>query len=141
MMQFNPDGSLKLSSKTVQQKIDNENRMKNARCILIKKEMVNFSAPKKCILRLTLSDAIKDSRFVETTYQYFKEKASVPSKIIKLNDQEFDIEIGTDFKRCTDCSNLVNRFREFLDGNIIEQRGNCTFEPFRRGFSYEDHFD
>jgi hypothetical protein len=141
MIEFNPDGSLKLSSKTVQQKMDNENRMKTARCMLIKKEMVNFSAPKKCVLRIQLSDAIKDSRFVETTYQYFKEKASVPSKIIKLNDKEFEIEIGTDFKRCSDCTSLVNRYRDFLDGNIIEQKGNCTYESFRRGFSYEDHFD
>jgi hypothetical protein len=141
MMQFNPDGSLKLGAKTVQQKIDNENKMKNSRCILIKKEMVSFSAPKKCLLHIKLSDAIKDSRFVETTYNYFKEKASVPSKIIKLNDKEFDIEIGTDFRRCSDCTSLVNRYREFLDGNIIEQKGNCTYENFRQNFSYEDHFD
>jgi hypothetical protein len=141
MIQFNPDGSLKLGAKTVQQKIDNENRMKNSRCILIKKEMVSFSAPKRCILHIRLSDAIKDNRFIETTYNYFKEKASVPSKIMKINDKEFDIEIGTDFRRCSDCTNLVNRYREFLDGNIIEQKGNCTYENFRMNFSYEDHFD
>jgi hypothetical protein len=141
MMQFNPDGSLKLSSKALQQKKDDENRMKNSRCMLIKKEMVNFSAPKKCILRLRLSDAMTDNRFVETTYNYFKENAAVQTKLIKINDKEFDIEIGTDFKRCSDCTNLVHRYRDFLDGNIIEQKGNCTYEGFRMNFSYEDHFD
>jgi hypothetical protein len=139
-MQFNPDGSLKLSSKTLQQKKIDEDRMKNSRCILIKKDIVNFSAPKKCVLHLKLSDAFADNRFVETTYNYFKENAKVPSRFIKINEKEFDIEIGTDFRRCSDCSSLVNRYREFLDGNIIEQKGNCTYEGFRN-FSYEDHFD
>jgi hypothetical protein len=139
-MQFNPDGSLKLSSKTLQQKKDDENRMKNSRCILIKKDIVNFSAPKKCVLHIRLSDVFADNRFVEKTYNYFKENAKVPSKFIKINEKEFDIEIDTDFRRCSDCSSLVNRYREFLDGNIIEQKGNCTYEGFRN-FSYEDHFD
>lgn len=141
MIQFNPDGSLKLSSKTVQQKRIDEDRMRTARCILIRKEMVNFSAPKKCILRIRLSDAMIDSRFVETTYRYFKEGATVPTKFIKMSDKEFEIEIGTDFKRCSDCSNLVNRYRDFMDGNLIEQKGNCTFVGFRKNFSYEDYFD
>ncbi|MGV8171521.1 MAG: hypothetical protein ACP5OA_02390 [Candidatus Woesearchaeota archaeon] len=141
MMQFNPDGSLKLPNKTVQNKLDNENRMKNVRCIEIKKEMVNFSAPKRCLLHLRLSDAMTDNRFVETTYNYFKDKATVPTKIIKLNDKEFDIEIGTDFKRCSDCTNLIHRYKDFLDGNVIELKGNCTYEPFRRGFTEEDYFD
>ena len=141
MMQFNPDGSLKLSSKTIQYKKDNEDRLKNSRCMLINQEMVNFSAPKKCILHLKLSDAIKDNRFVETTYNYFKENAAVPTKFIKINEKEFDVEIGTDFKRCSDCANLINRYREFLDGNIIEQKHGCTFEGFKKSFSYEDYFE
>ena len=141
MMQFNPDGSLKLSQKTVAQKKDNEDRMINSRCVLIRKEIVNFSAPKKCLLHLKISEAIADNRFVLTTYNYFKENAAVPSKMMKINDKEFDIEIGTDFRRCTDCTNLVNRYRESSDGNIIEQKGSCTFSGFRNNFSYEDHFE
>jgi len=138
-MQFNPDGSLKLSPKTIQQKAIDENRMKNSRCILIKRDVVNFSAPKKCVLHLILSDAFSDNRFVLTTYDYFRQTAKVPSKFLKINEKEFDIEIGTDFRRCSDCTNLIGRYREFLDGNIIEQKGSCTFEG--RNFSYEDHFD
>jgi hypothetical protein len=140
-MQFNPDGSLKLSSKTLQQRKDDEDRMRYKKCVLIRKEVVNFSAPKKCVLHLKLSDALIDSRFVETIYNYFKENAAVPSRFIKVNEKEFDIEIGTDFRRCSDCTNLVNKYREFLDGDIIEQKGSCTFSGFRNNFSYEDHFE
>ena len=140
-MQFNPDGSLKLSSKTLQQRKDDEDRMRYKKCVLIRKDVVNFSAPKKCVLHLKLSDALIDSRFVETIYNYFKENAAVPSRFIKVNEKEFDIEIGTDFRRCSDCTNLVNKYREFLDGDIIEQKGSCTFSGFRNNFSYEDHFE
>jgi hypothetical protein len=141
MMQFNPDGSLKLPASTIQHKQETEDRMKKAKCILIKKEVVNFSAPKKCILHITLSDAMNENKFIENIHKYFKEQATTPSKLIKINEKEFDIEIGTDFKRCTDCTNLINRYKEFLDDAVILQKGNCTYEPFRRNFSYEDYFE
>jgi hypothetical protein len=140
MMQFNSDGSLKLSSGTLQKKQETIDRMKKGKCILVHKEMVSFSAPKKCILRVRLSDAIIDNAFMEKIHYYFKEHAEVPSKVIKLNDKEFEIEIGTHFKRCSDCTNLVGRYREFLDGNLIEEKGNCTYEG-RKNFSYEDYFE
>lgn len=140
MLQFNADGSLKLSQGTIQKKQETADRMKRGRCILVHKEMVNFSAPKKCILRVKLSDNITDNSFMEKLHSYFKAQADVPTKITKLNDKEFDIEIGTNFRRCTDCMNLVNRYRDFLDGNLIEEKGNCTFEG-RKNFSYEDYFE
>ena len=104
--------------------------------------MVNFSAPKKCLLHITLSEAIVDNRFIETTHKYFKEQCTVPTKLIKINEKEFDVEIGTDFKRCSDCSDLIRRYRQFLDDNLIEEKGNCTYESFRsKNFSYEDYFE
>jgi hypothetical protein len=141
MFQFNPDGSLKLSQGTLQKKQEDTDRMKRGKCILIHKEMVNFTAPKKCILRVKLSDAISDNRFMDTIYAYFKAQAEVPTKFIKLNDKEFDIEIGTHFKRCSDCTKLINRYKEFLDDNLIEEKGNCTYVGPNRNFSYEDYFD
>jgi len=140
MFQFNSDGSLKLSQGTIQKKQENIDRMKKGRCILIHKEMVSFSAPKKCILRIRLSDMFIDNAFMEKIHFYFKSQAEVPSKIIRLSDKEFEIEIGTHFKRCSDCTNLIGRYREFLDGNIIEEKGNCTYEG-RKNFSYEDYFE
>jgi len=142
-MEFNEDGSLKLPEKVLKNKREKEDRMKKGKCILIKKEMVNFTAPKKCILQLLLSDAITDNRFIETTHKYFKENSETPSKLIKINEKEFNIEIGTDFRRCSDCTSLVRRFNEFLYGNIIEEKGNCPYKgSFRENnFSYEDYFD
>ena len=143
MIEFNPDGSIKLPESLVKHNEEKEYKLKKGRCILFKKEMVNFKSPKKCLVHLRLSDAISDNRFVETTYRYFNETSQVPSKIIKVNEKEFDIEIGTDFRRCSDCNNLISRFREFLEGNVIEEKGNCTYEsPIRaRNFCYEDYFD
>jgi endonuclease III len=142
MMQFNEDGSLKLSQGTIKKKQETEDRLKRARCIKIHKEMVNFSAPKKCLLHITLSDAITDNRFIESTHKYFKDQCETPTKIIKLNEKEFDIEIGTNFKRCSDCTNLIKRYRQFLDDNVIEEKGNCTYESFKsQNFCYEDYFE
>ena len=141
MFQFNPDGSLKLSSNTLKKRQDDEDRMKKFRCLRIHREMVNFSAPKKCLLHITLSDAIVDNRFIDVTYKYFKDQAETPTKIIKINDKEFDIEIGTTFRRCSECTNLINRYREFMDGAIIEEKGNCTYEGLNKNFSYEDYFE
>ena len=81
MFQFNSDGSLKLSQGTIQKKQENIDRMKKGRCILIHKEMVSFSAPKKCILRIRLSDMFIDNAFMEKIHFYFKSQAEVPSKI------------------------------------------------------------
>ncbi|MFH1972415.1 MAG: hypothetical protein ABIJ18_02960 [archaeon] len=139
MMEFNSDGSLKLPEQMTRKKEENKEKLKKQRCILVKREIVSFSAPKKCVLQITLSDALHDNRFIETIYNYFKEKASVPHKLNKINEKQFEIEIGTDLKRCTDCNHLVNEYREFFEGNIIEEKGSCTFEG-RKNFCYEDYF-
>jgi len=60
--------------------------------------------------------------FVSRIYGYFKEKAEVPTKLVKVSEKEFDVEIGTCFRRCSDCNSLVSRFRESLDGNIQRKK-------------------
>jgi hypothetical protein len=139
MVEFNPDGSLKLPAFLAKAKEENKEKMRSQRCIKIKRELANSTAPKRCLLHLTLSEAFSDNRFVETIYHYFRERASVPSKLNKIDEKQFEIEIGTDFKRCTDCLSLINEYREFLNGNLIENKGGCTFEGFKK-FSEEDYF-
>ncbi len=141
MIEFNPDGSIKLPENLAKGKAEREQKLKSQRCVLFRKELVSVWPPKKCVLHLKISDAFSDSSFVEKTYGYFRERAEVPSKIIRLNDKEFDIEIGTCFSRCSDCTSLIKRFRDFLDGNVIEDKGSCSYERKNREFSYEDHFD
>ncbi len=140
-MEFNPDGSIKLPEKFAKIKEENKLKLKQQRCIQVKRSIASFTAPKKCVLKITLSDVISDNRFVETIYNYFKEKASVPSKLIKINERQFEVEIGTDFRRCSDCNSLINEYREFLNSNIIEEKGSCTFEGRKQSFCYEDYFD
>ncbi len=142
MVEFNPDGSLKLPGQILAKKEENEKKMRSQKCIKIRREVINFSAPKKCVLEITLSDAYNgDHRFINTIYGYFKNRATVPNKLTQINDKEFEIEIGTDFRRCSDCNSLINQFREFLDGNLIEEKGSCTFAGQKRNFEYEDYFD
>ena len=141
MVEFNPDGSIKLPEQFAKIKKEHEHRMRCSRCIKVKRDMTNFTAPKKCLLNIKLSDAIDDNRFVEHIYYDFKEKASVPSKFTKINDKEFEIEIGTDFRRCTDCNSFVNQLREFIDGNMIDEKSGCTYEGRHKEFCYEDYFD
>lgn len=144
MVEFDKDGSLKLPANFLKQKQEKADKLKKGNCMLIKREIVSSASPKKCTLNLRLSDAISDNRFVDNIYKNFLEKSSVPSKIIKINDKEFKIEIETHFRRCSDCNTLINKFREFLDNNIIEEKGACSYEgnAFRsKSFCYEDYFD
>ena len=141
MAEFNPDGSIKLPAQLVKNKEENKEKLKRQRCIKIRRNIISFSAPKKCSLQITLSESLNDSRFIENIYNYFKEKAAVPTKIKKINEKQFEIEIGTDFRRCSDCNSLINQYREFLDGNLIEEKGSCTFEGMKKNFCYEDYFE
>jgi hypothetical protein len=139
MAEFNQDGSIKLPERLARNREENKEKLKSKRCMKVKREVVSFSAPKKCVLHITLSDAIFDNRFVDTIYGAFKNRAKAPSSINKVNEKEFDVEIGTDFRRCTDCNSLINAYREFLEGLVMDEKGSCTFVT--RKFSYEDYFD
>ena len=141
MIEFNPDGSIKLPERVAKKKQEDSVKLTSQRCIKVKKEMVSFTAPKKCILYITLSEFIKDNRFIENIYGFFKQNASVPAKITKKDEKNFEIELGTDFRRCTDCNSLIGCYREFLDGNLIEEKGSCTFEGRKQNFCYEDYFE
>ena len=144
MAEFNEDGSLKLSANLLRKKQEKADKLKKGNCMLIRREIISSFSPKKCALNLRLSDAISDNRFVDNIYKNFLEKSSVPSKIIKLNDKEFRVEIDTHFKRCSDCTNLINKFRDFLDNNVIEEKGACSYggNALRnKSFCYEDYFD
>ncbi|MFC1768391.1 hypothetical protein ACFLZX_01380 [Nanoarchaeota archaeon] len=141
VVEFNPDGSIKLPEGLAMKKQKEEYRLQRGRCVLIKKELVNPKSPKKCSLHITLSNVFTDNSFVERVYNYFNQNSQVPSKLIKINDKEFNVEIGTCFSRCRDCNSLVSRFRDHLDGNVIERKGSCTYEGRGQSFCYEDYFE
>lgn len=140
MVEFNPDGSLKLTGSLAREKELQDDKMKRQLCIRVRRELVNFEPPKKCILKITLSEAITDRRFIDVIFNDYKSHAKTPMKLTRTSDQEYEVEIGTDFFRCTECNALVNRYREFLYGNLMESMGSCTFQG-RKNFSYEDYFD
>ncbi|MFH0869703.1 MAG: hypothetical protein V1866_01445 [archaeon] len=141
MADFNPDGSLRLPEGVMKRKEENVQKMISQQCMRVRKEITSHSAPKKCILRLTLSKAIADQRFIDTIFNCFKNEAKTPMKLSRTGEQEFEIEIGSDFKRCTECTALIGRYREFLNGKIIEEKGNCTFAGRIGNWSEEDYFD
>jgi hypothetical protein len=140
-MEFNPDGSIKLPTKLQQQNDKNVNKLLNQKCIEVRREIVSDYAPKKCNLNITLSKAIHDTRFITNIYEEWKKGSQTPSDLIKHNDKEFTVIINTNFKRCTDCNKLINTYREFLYSNLIDKKGTCTFEGFKKNFHYEDYFD
>jgi len=134
---FNPDGSIKLPGSLQQAKNQKETRMKNQRCMVIKRDLVRTTPPKSCTLHIKVSDAIKDYRFIDTIFKQTKHET--PMKLIRIDDKSYEIVIGTTFRRCSECNSLIAQYRSFLDGNLIDEKGSCTFEP--RSFSYEDYFD
>ncbi len=117
-----------------------EKKLKKERCIHIRKEIVSSFSPKSCKLIIRVSDAIDDPRFIGSVYEAFREKASVPSSLHKVTEREYYIDIGTHFKRCSDCTALISRYRDFL-GNVIEDNGTCINVRPKREFCYEDYFD
>jgi len=139
MVEFNADGSIKLPAFFAEKKEDDARRLATQRCLKIRREIVSFRPPKACVLSITVSEVILDKRFVETIWEGFNRTVKTPMKFSSLADKEFEVRVGSDFRRCTDCSSLRARYAEFLDGNIIDLRGNCTFEP--RRFVDEDYFE
>jgi len=129
MAGFNPDGSLKLPEKFEKKKAELDHKMKNEEYLKIRKDVVSIKAPKSCKLQLTLSDAFITNFFIDKVYKYWNEQSEVPSKLKKITETEFHIEIGTCLRRCSDCNKLTERFRTFLDGKVIVDKGTCTFEP------------
>lgn len=144
MIGFNPDGSIKLPDALAKQKAEQSDRMKHHQCCSIKRNIVSITVPKKCRINIRLSEAIKDADFVLRVHDYFSKTTDVPTKLSRPEEREYEIEIGTCFSRCSDCTKLISRLREFLDGNVIEDRGGCTYRTngFGQGkFAYEDYFD
>ncbi len=138
MVEFNQDGSIKLPGSIAANIARKELKLKREKCILIKKEFLDFK-PKKCVLHIKVSEAFADTNFVSNIFTSFKNQAGTPSKIIKIDEREFDVEIGTDFKRCSDCNSISSRFREYLEGNMIEEKGSCPQKE--KDFYYEDYFE
>ena len=129
MIEFNSDGSIKLPSKILKNKAENEQKMKNTRCIKIEKEVLSDKSPKSCVLHITLSEAFPNGDLVERIYSYFQKDAETPSKLVRINDHEWDIELGTSFRRCSECHELIYRFKSHLEDSTIIDKGNCGFEP------------
>ncbi|MBT4824605.1 hypothetical protein HN695_05850 [Candidatus Woesearchaeota archaeon] len=140
MIEFNPDGSLKVPGQVAEKKQQDTSKMQNTRCLEIRREIISFTSPKKCKLFLKLSERLTDNRFVENLYKYFQSESEVPTKIIKINEKEFEVEIGTCFRRCSDCNSLINKYKDFMDGCVIEHKGSCSYQP-NKNFCYEDYFD
>jgi hypothetical protein len=139
MIEFNNDGSIRLPGNILDEKRKKDYRMASTRCARIRKEVVSSYAPKKCILHVTLSDAIKDGQYMESAFNRLKAGFETPVKLIPGVEKEYHFEIGTNFKRCSECNKILAMITEMFDGNIILDKGSCTLKE--REFCYEDHFD
>lgn len=138
MIEFNPDGSIKLPDKLQKKKNNIDFKMRNTKCIQIKKDVINFESPKKCLLTIKPSEKLYETLFIENVFKYFNENSQTPLKI-KKEGKTYEIEVGTDFKRCTECNQFITRLRNSTDFQIIEDKGNCTWK--KRTFCYEDYFE
>jgi len=136
MIQFNPDGSIRIPGHVQAQKDKKKHMWIYTKCTKIRKE-VTAEKPKKCFLHLELSLKWDRNDFVKNIFK--DTQGETPMKIHKKNEKEFTLEVGSSFRRCSDCTKLVGRYREHSNGNFILEKGTCTYEP--RQFSEEDYFD
>ena len=141
MVEFNEDGSLKLPGYIQKQNNENQNKMQKQHCIKIKKNITSFTAPKECLLNIEISEALTDIRFLINIFNEVDKKAETPLKFEQTDIKEFQIKVGTSFRRCSECTSIINRYREHLSGNVILDKGSCTYEDRRQNFSYEDYFE
>jgi hypothetical protein len=139
MIEFNPDGSIKLPNNILTEKNNKMHRMTSSRCASIKKQVVNAYPPKKCLLEIEFSKLINNIEPFYNTINQLKYNLETPIKILTTQDNELKIEISTNFRRCSDCSSIIERLRDMLDGNVILDKGNCTLKE--REFCYEDYFE
>lgn len=139
MVEFNPDGSLKIPNWITQAKNDEDKILMAPSGIRVVKEVIRYESPKLCNVHLTLSPNACITTFVQTISSNFKQHAETPIKLIQKTDKEFIFEIGTSFRRCSECTSLIGRFRENADGNLVLKKGNCPYE--QKSFSNEDYFE
>ena len=126
-MEFNPDGSLKLGGSIAKQAQSDSSKMTSTRCVKITKYATKTTSPKLCTLSIVASPHV-ESGFVERTYEFFKKRADATTKLTQLSSSEFELTIGGEFSRCKDCQMFVSSSRDYLDGNMIENKGTCTFK-------------
>ena len=125
-MEFNADGSLKLSGSVNKKFEDDLHKMSNTRCVKITRNITRTFSPKLCTLTIEASPHV-DPNFVEKTFGFFSRRVDSTVKFTKLSSSEFQVTVGGEFSRCRDCMLLSYMFREYLNGNIIEKKGTCSF--------------
>jgi len=139
--QFNPDGSIKLPGWMQQARADDANRMKVGRCLRVLKEVVRTNAPKECVMHLTLSEKMANDQLIESVYKRATSRMETPMKF-ERNGNDIKITVGTAFKRCQECTQLIGALKDYVAGNLILEKGNCTYDQHKgRNFSFEDHFE
>jgi hypothetical protein len=126
-MEFNADGSLKLGGSIGKKLEDDREKMSTSRCVKIAKHVTRSTSPKLCTLSITESASL-ESGFVERVFSYFAKRANSTVKLNKIAPKEFQLTIGNEFSRCKDCQMFVSSTRDYLEGNVIEKKGNCTFK-------------
>ncbi len=126
-MEFNADGSLKIGGIAGKKREEDVYKMENTRCVTIVKEATKSTSPKLCTISITASPLIEPD-FIERTYGFFAKRVDSNVKLEKISDKEYRVIIGGGFSRCRDCQTLITSFRMYLDGNIIEKKGSCTFK-------------
>ena len=141
MVEFNPDGSIKLPAGMAREKKDLEDRMRLGKCVHIRKEVVSKWAPKKCLLHLKVSEKVQTVDVMMIPYRGFVSTTITPTKFNKTGEREAQVEIGSEFRRCSDCDALIKRFGEQLEGNSIVDDGNCETRRREQDFCEEDYFD
>jgi len=141
MIDFNPDGSIKLPTGMAREKKDFEDRMRLGRCVHIRKEVVSKWAPKKCMIHIRVSEKVPSVDVMLLPYKGFVSNTITPTKFIKDSEREAKVEIGSEFRRCSDCDLLIKRFGEQLEGNSIVDDGNCETKRHEQEFCEEDYFD
>ena len=126
-MEFNPDGSLKLSGSSSRRLDDDNHKMDNTRCVKVTREVLRSSSPKQCVVTLEASRVIEPD-FISRTFDFFSKRADSTVKLTKLSSSEFQMSVGGEFSRCRDCQHFISLFREHLEGGVVERRGSCTFK-------------
>jgi hypothetical protein len=121
-MEFNPDGSLKIPEKF-------KTPLKR---LNIRKDILSEYAPKKCRIHVT-----GEPNLVEKIICGFQ--CETPIKLSAYEDRH-EIEIGSDFKRCSDCRELVYKLSAIVQGDCHIDNGTCTAKGIQQKFCYEDYF-
>ncbi len=126
MVEFNPDGSIKLPEHLIKNQENYDEDFRSKPCVRVVREQISERTPLKCELRIQASPLLRFPQRItsifDTASQKFKHGAQL--SIRREGEREYVVRIISGRYRCSWCEN----FRKYLKNELgvkVQEWGSC----------------